>query len=412
MKEVIKMRIDLQSEGIVEIQVKQGKNEHIYEYYIGSIKIGILDTNVMQDNILIIDGVIKNEEIANQIRDEINCMPRDVIERECEENKEIADYINERYGELEQLGEIRKIELEQDEEEKEKEEKSKMLTTKDINVKQSIDLDERANDMHDMRKWLGNKIPKEFDRIGVVESYQMNEYGSKNTTRYSLVVISKEGIVEPMEKYLPELKQRNDEGNNPRTESLQVRTDGSVERDSVLSEYELGNKIIQLDNKEMGRVEMNIGAEARNSNKTVTQEVRDENTTFVTDVEQRSVVGEYEANGEDTVEESIKEAEEHEKAHPECKKMNVSEIDGDRNTTSHVHYNDVEVILEDGQKVTFERLAVRWGLFDDNGQPDIEHARDKYLETQRKNIDNTPEEVIELVDEEYEDPRTLEGRKH
>ncbi len=411
------MRINLKNGELVEITVKQGKEENRYDYYIGSIKIGVLDKEVMEENILIIEKELKNEEVANEIKDAINILPREVIEQECEENKDIEELINERYGKLEEIGEIRKIEIrEKQEKNKEKEstehaEDTKIATTNDINIKQSIDLGERANDMHDMRKWLGGQLPSEINRIGVVESYQMQDYGGKNTTRYSLVAIGKDGTVEPLENYIPQLKQRSSAGNNPREESYQVRTDGTAEKDAVLSEYEIGDKIIQLDNKEMGRIELNIGEEARNSTKTLTQEVRDENTTFATDRTQRSVVGEYEANGEDTVEKGIEEAEQHEQINPNCDKMTEKDVDGE-NTKSHVHNDASKIILENGKEVTFERLAVRWGMFKENGQPDAEHARNKYIEKQEQNLEKMPEEIVEDLDEEFEDPRVQDARNH
>ncbi len=410
------MRINLKNGELVEITVKQGKEENRYDYYIGSIKIGVLNTEVMEENILIIEKELKDKDIANEIKDAINILPREVIEKECEENKDIEELINERYGELEEIGEIRKIEIREKQEEKNKEkedienaEDTKIATTSDINIKQSIDLGERANDMHDMRKWLGGQLPSEINRIGVVESYQLQDYGGKNTTRYSLVAIGKDGTVEPLENYIPQLKQRSSAGNNPREESYQVRTDGTAEKDAVLSEYEIGDKIIQLDNKEMGRIELNIGEEARNSTKTLTQEVRDENTTFATDRTQRSVVGEYESKGEDTVEKGIEEAEQHEKLNPNCDNMTEKDVDGEY-TKSHIHKDANKIVLENGKEITFERLAIRWGMFKDDGQPDAEHARNKYIEKQEQNLEKMPEEIVEDLDEEFEDPRVQDPR--
>ena len=187
------------------------------------------------------------------------------------------------------------------------EEKKEETTTKDINVKQEMELDERANDMHSIRKWLENRVPHNIKKIGVIESYQMSKIKDENsksydneTTRYSLIAISKDGKVEPLKKYIPELQQRSASGNDPIPQKYQVRDDGSVDKDSVLSEYEIGNKIIQLDNKEMGRIEMNIGEEARNSTKTIGVQLRDSNTIYVPDTSQRSVIGEYEQKGENT----------------------------------------------------------------------------------------------------------------
>ena len=60
--------------------------------------------------------------------------------------------------------------------------------------------------------------------------------------------------------------------------------------------------------------------------------------------------------------------------------------------------------------MTFEKLAVRWGLFDDNGHPDIEIAKDKYIKEQEENMEKEPDQIIEELDEELEDPRAPEAR--
>ena len=189
------MRIYLENGELAEIAVKQGKNEHIYEYYIGSIKIGVLNDEIMENNILILEDSIKEPKIAEEIKEAINGLPREDILQELEENKDIEDYINEKYGEQEKIKEIRKIELnrnrtkikenkDKDKSNEESELTEKIVTTDDVKIKQTIDLDERANDMQDVKKWLGGKIPKNVEKIGVVESSDMREYGGKNTTRY------------------------------------------------------------------------------------------------------------------------------------------------------------------------------------------------------------------------------------
>ena len=223
----------------------------------------------------------------------------------------------------------------------EKEKKNNITTTKNTNILQEIDLDERANDMHDIRKWLGGKIPQNITKVGVIYSDEMNEMKDesgksydRNSTRYSLVAISKDGKVEPLQKYIPELQQRSASGDNPVPGKYQVRDDGTVEKDSILSEYEIGDKIIQLDNKEMGRIEMNIGEEARDSTETMGVQLRDSNTIFATDTSTRAVIGEYERNGEDTVEENLEEIKAHDKEHEDCNKTTEKDIDGDPSTKS------------------------------------------------------------------------------
>ncbi len=415
------MLVNLDGNDIAITVVKRPGENDLYEYYVGNERIGVLDTKVMEDNILMLQNTLGNE-LSNQIKDVIDKLPREEIEQEGELSTEIDTYMKE-FGEGEErVKSITIVELDEterenleDEEEKtreEDEEEDKTSTVKDVNIKQSVDLDERANDMHDVRKWLG--LPQDIDKIGVIESYQMNDLQDEKgenyyneSTRYSLVAIGKDGKVEPLSKYIPELERRNSVGNIPTRESYQIDTEGRVEKDAVLSEYQFGKKIIQIDNKEMGRIEVNIGEEARNSTEVMGVQLRAENTTFATDTSTRSVIGEYEANGEDTVEMNIAEAKRH--PDPSEDKMDERDIDGDPTTKSHTHIGD-KVRLADGTEMTFNELAIRWGFYKGDGTPDVEYAMEKYLEKQEENIEKSPQEVVEELDEEFEDPRVKNQR--
>lgn len=417
------MRINLDDDKMVEVTIR--RQAYMYSYFIGDKRIGVFDPNVMEDNILILNNTINNE-LADKIRDSINKMTLGEIEEEAQETEKIYEYMRGKHDD-EKIKDIRIIKLDDKdakEEDKEKEENKEEADEKDeeeneevdnkgkVDVKQTIDLDERANDMHDMRKWLG--VPQDVAKIGVIESYQMSnlrdENGKsyeENSTRYSLVAIGKDGNVEPLSKYMPGLEQRDSSGNDPTRETYQVDNDGNVEKDAVLSEYQFGSKIIQIDNKETGRIEVNIGEEARNSTEAMGVKVRDSNTYFATDRSTRSVIGEYEENGENTVEENIEEADAHKRIDPEYKELNEEDIDGNMATSSHLHDR---VVLESGEEITFEELATRWGLYED-GRPDAEHAREKYMEKQQEDLEAGPDEIIEELDEEYEDPRLQENQR-
>ena len=424
------MRIRLDDDKMVEVTIR--KQAYMYSYFIGDKRIGVFDPNVMEDNILILQNTIDNE-LADKIKDSIDKMTLEEIENEAQETKKIDDYMRENYND-EKVKDIRIIELDEEEQEDEKQEEQQEEQREEeqekaeqndepesetevdnkgkVDVKQEIDLDERANDMHDMRKWLG--VPQDVEKIGVIESYQMSnlrdENGKsyeENSTRYSLVAIGKDGNVEPLSKYMPGLEQRDSSGNDPTRETYQVDNEGNVEKDAVLSEYQFGSKIIQVDNKETGRIEVNIGEEARNSTEAMGVQVRDSNTYFPTDRSTRSVMGEYEENGENTVEENIEEADAHKRIDPEYEVLNEDDIDGDMTTSSHSHD---KVVLESGEELTFEELATRWGLYAD-GKPDAEHAREKYMEKQQEDLEAGPDEIIEELDEEYEDPRLQENQR-
>ena len=380
----------------------------------------------MQDNILMLENSLDNE-VKSQIKDTIDGLSRKDLEHESNITREIDTYMRELGDRNLHVRDIRRIELSEDEEEKKEEgkedgkrndseevdEKDEAVTTKDVSIKQTIELSERANDMHDIRKWLSGRVPSDAKELGVIESDNMNTMkdseGNRmknNTTRYSLVIINNKGEVEPLAKYIPELEQKDSSGNDPREEKYQVRDDGTVKYDSVLSEYSIGDKVIQIDNNEYGRVEVNIGEEARDSTQTMGVQLRDSNTTFVSDTSTRSVIGEYEEEGEDTVEKNLEEA----NKHPEDDiKMNEKDIDGDLETKSHVHVGD-KIFLEDGTEITFDELAIRWGFYNDDGTPDKEHARKRYIEKQMEDVKKEPQEVIEELDEEFEDPRLQNQR--
>ena len=418
------MRINLEDGRIVEVIVR--KQDDLFEYYIGNVKIGVLDTNVMQDNILMLENSLDNE-VKSQIKDTIDGLSRKDLEHESNITRKIDTYIRELGDRNLHVRDIRRIELSEDEEEKKEEgkedrkrndseeldEKDEAVKTKDVSIKQTIELSERANDMHDIRKWLSGRVPSDAKELGVIESDDMNmlkdSEGNRmknNTTRYSLVIINSKGEVEPLAKYIPELEQKDSSGNDPREEKYQVRDDGTVKYDSVLSEYSIGDKIIQIDNNEYGRVEVNIGEESRDSTQTMGVQLRDSNTTFVSDTSTRSVIGEYEQEGEDTVEKNLEEA----KKHPEDDvKMDERDVDGDLETKSHMHVDD-KILLEDGTEITFDDLAIRWGFYNDDGTPDKEHARKRYIEKQNADIEKTPQEVVEELDEEFEDPRLQNQR--
>ena len=354
------MRIKLEDGRIAEVIVR--KQDDLFEYYIGNVKIGVLDTNVMQDNILMLENSLDNE-VKSQIKDTIDGLSRKDLEHESNITRKIDTYIRELGDRNLHVRDIRRIELSEDEEEKKEEgkedrkrndseeldEKDEAVKTKDVSIKQTIELSERANDMHDIRKWLSGRIPADVKELGVIESDDMNmlkdSEGNRmknNTTRYSLVIINSKGEVEPLAKYIPELEQKDSSGNDPREEKYQVRDDGTVKYDSVLSEYSIGDKIIQIDNNEYGRVEVNIGEESRDSTQTMGVQLRDSNTTFVSDTSTRSVIGEYEQEGEDTVEKNLEEA----KKHPEDDvKMDERDVDGDLETKSHMHIDD-KILLE------------------------------------------------------------------
>lgn len=478
------MKVNLNGKKI-EITVVR-KDEDELEYYIGNQLIGGLKTTATVENIifrsnvlieaLIRMGVIKKDqkykqntlenELRSQIKEQINLLDREQINKESKQTDNILKYIKnlgitkikdvrildlEREKEQENKKENKKDKLkdekakeekekeqqdekqgkEQDEkidektklennkkkEEKEEENEKKKIkkaNSKDVNIKQEIELNERANDMSNIRKWLGGQIPKNIIKIGVIESYQMNKIKDdkgraydNETTRYSLVAIGKDGTVEALQKYIPQLQVRNASGNNPTQEKYQIRDDGTVEKDAILSEYEIGNKIIQLDNKEMGRIEMNIGQEARDTTETLGMQVRDSNTIYATDTSTRSVMGEYERNGEDTVEKNLEEIKNIDKKDPNCDVRTQKDIDGDKSTKSHIHIQEAyaEIIAKEVMK-KYPELGDTYNQADIEKKV-IEKMKDKEYFSKGQlisDVEELGEEMSKQAQKEHEAP--------
>ena len=390
----------LQLENGEKVRVRVVKKGEIYEYFIKDKKIGVYDPKVMEDNILMLQNTIDNE-ISNQIKDQINSVDKEEIAEEAKLISRIEEYTKIILG-IEEVKDVLLVDLEDEKEEKEnkktdkKKKEQKQTTTKDINVKQEINLSERANDMHDLRKWLGANIPPEFTKMAVIESSQMSkmkdENGSSyknNSTRYSLALVDKNNNIVPLQKYVSNLKQRDASGNNPTALKYQVDKDGNVEKDAILSEYEIGNKVLQIDNKEMGRIEVNVGQEEHGGNETMGVQIRDSNSTFATDTQTRRVMGEYESNGVYTVDENLKEAEKHK----DCDNLTREDIDGDSSTKSHNHLEE---------NIDYSKLAIKWGLYRD-GVPDQEKAKELLEKEQKQNPNEEKEELIENITEEMEE---------
>lgn len=465
------MKINLDGRNI-EVTVWQ-KDDDEYMYYIGSKLIGSLKTSAMKDENIILKpntivssleklGVrIKNEnelqntlenELSAQIKDQINQLDREEIEKEAKQTDQIDKYIEEQGIERSRIRDVVILEWNREKEEKaekkeELEEKEKKIkhqrnnynlvrgkhqqqkaTEKDVNIYQEVDLDERANDIDTLRNWIGTNIPKNIEKIGVIDSDDRNQMKDKtgkeykrNSTRYSLIAISKDGTVEPLEKYVPNLRQRGESGNNPTEQKWQVRDDGTVEKDSVFSEYEIGNKIIQIDAKEMGRVELNIGQESATSRETIGVQMRDSNTIFVTDVENRAVIGKYESNGMYTVDRGLDEVEQHERLRKEGKcneKITRDDIDGDMTTASHTHkqaetINDTKVMQIDEAyiKICAKKILENDTISSVYNQQDIEEKlREKLKDKQELSKENLTEELENIeqeIEEQSEDQRVI-----
>ena len=142
------MKINLNGKNIEVTVVKNPQNKFEYEYYIGNVQIGELNTNIMKyGNIIMREdsyivealqklGVMEKEigeksntlknEISSQIKDKIDGLSRDEIENASKETREIDKYIDEIGIERSHIREVRILELDDRDYVKEEKKKEKM----------------------------------------------------------------------------------------------------------------------------------------------------------------------------------------------------------------------------------------------------------------------------------------------
>lgn len=421
------MRINLENGKYIKITIK--KNEKgTYEYYNGNILLGVYTPDVMKDNkFLEIDlerhNTLTNElsaeskdkikQIITQVKKEIDQSDINDLETEAKENAAIDGYMKSIGMDRGKVKSITVVDLERDEKKEKDSQKQESnlktqqtktpqqantqptFTTSNVNIKHEVKLEERATDVQDLKRFLGKKIPENIVKIGVIESDEMSKMRDEkgnvidnSSTRYGLVAIGKNNQVEPLKKYIPELEQNHSSGNNPIQSKYQIRADGTVEKDAVLSEYRIGNKLIQLDKDQGDDLEVNIGKYGPFENRSVTTQMRGNNTTFATDTETRkAAMGHY--KGVYEAKKSYDEAKAHEEAGCKPKEMTLEEIDGDEDT-GHQHFTQ-----EDFEKCVQE-LMQNEDISDVFSENEIRARLSKNINT--NNLDENNDEERAKVD--------------
>lgn len=352
------------------------------KFSIDGIDIGVYDPKIMREPILFMDNSLANE-LSAEAKDKIEAFARNVKVGEIQEfsknySKKAKSKIAEAAGiEEDKLIGITEIDLDEKVKPKEVEQQSKKkksdkseekenkrLTTEDVNIKETVELNVMATDMKTIGQVLqrAGEMPdvegKKFKRLGIVESNDIKlEGGDKNTTRFSVVAIATDGTVVPMN-----LQQDYQEGSSPREINYQKKANDQIEQDDVLSRFRIGNtgETIAISKAEnSGEVEVfyspgkTRGALGVEGNKSVDQQLETSSVYWKTDIEMRQ--SEY--KGMYHVDKEQKEAEVESKTdRPQLKRgekgvvkgVEYEDIDGDRNTKSHKHENkNVEPGKED-----------------------------------------------------------------
>lgn len=394
----------------------------IGKYYLETIEIGKYIKKLRENNILFKENTIENQ-LASQIKDVVQSIDLSKKEISLREEQQKEKNIIEKGLSLEpnfQITRIATIDLKQKVKEDNEQENRKIKnlqqmklvnevkkesTIEDVNIKQEMETKDKLTDMKTLGQVLQkegalpNMEGKEFTKIGIIESEQMKnltnnnkEQAKVNTTRYSFVAIAKDNTVVPLD-----IKQDYQEGNNPRETNYQISQNGQIREDAVLSRYKIGEASLAVKNGKYGEIKVyhsprkTIGGNGIEGNKSLDRELETDNVWEIKK-DERDLAGEYE-DGYRSVEEGYQEAKKHmdEDGKINEKDLQIEDIDGERNTKSHIHDN-----------IDYENLAVKWGYYKE-GYPNSEKAKEIFQQKRKENPEKETKEVIEMVTDELEE---------
>lgn len=395
----------------------------IGKYYLDTIEIGTYVKKIRENNILFKENTIENE-LAKQIKDVVQSIDLNKKEISLREEQEKEKHLIEQALGLEvgrKITRIATLDLSQkveDSQEKNKQrvlqqmkkqsflEKKKESNIKDVNIKQEMDTKDKVTDMKTLGKLLkdNDKLPKiegkEFVKIGIIESDEKNNLVKQNgekekadTTRYSMVAISKDGTVVPLD-----IEKDHTEGNNPTEQNYQVRQNGKVEKDAVLSRFKVGEGSFAIKNGKYGEIKVyhsprkTIGGKDIEGNKSLDRELETDNI-WEMKKEERDLASDIK-DGYRSVEEGYQEAKSHEDDTGRIidqDKIRTKDIDGDINTRSHTHDN-----------IDYNKLAVKWGYYRE-GEPNADKAKELFEEKRKENPKKETKEIVDMVTEELEE---------
>lgn len=401
------------------------EEEGLYKYYFLDL-IGVYSPKIPGQSIIFKEDTIENRE-KDQINDneiKISSSEKQEIEHFLEKIKinEVLERIQmqhkTKYNKIDKIQENnnkKKIESAANAKIPEK----RTNTTKDINIKQEVNINARVTDMSNLQQVLqrNKKMPKlehgdEPLKMGIVESDDLDNLKDENgkkeqghTSRYEAVIITKKGKVKALD-----LENDTQEGTNPLEKNYQVKQNDTVKKGDVLTRLKVGEGTIGIEKGQYGEVEVyhsprkTIGGKDIEGNKSLDRQLETsnaKNTLEGTDIETLKLAQEHN-DGYRSVEEGYQEIGEHQEKYQNCEPKGAEDLDGDKNTTSHSHENKEFVELSTGEKITYNELATKWGFYKD-GKPDGNFIKEKI--SKKENENKSTDEIIEELNEEYEDPR-------
>ena len=419
----------------------------IFKYYLSGNPepIGVYDPKSMEENILFLENTKENElsdmikEGIEKILDETNIKEYALTHKPYEEKdiEQLVDELSIKDGKITRVAELdldqkipddeKESEKENEEEEKEKDEEEenkeiKLSTTKDINIKQELDLSNKTTDMKNLGQLLKKEgiIPndgKDYTKLAIVESDDVSNIkthkgtqAKENTTRYQFVLVASDKTVVPIN-----LEPDTQEQSNPTERTYQIMQTGEVQKNAVLSRYKLGNGTLAIDNEAYGEIKAyysqgkTLGGEGIEGNLSLDTQL-ETNNVWEVDKDERDRAGHI-GEGYRQTEDAIQEID---NLHGEnCKgPLETKDFDGNENTTSHIDI--IEVSKEDINRYAkrilenSDEISSSYNLEDIKGK--LKHLEGEKIskEELKEELKNTKKGLEEQTTLEHELPERIQ----
>lgn len=409
-------------------ELSEKKEENKYIYYLKNEIIGVYNPDVMGDNLIVFRENSLENQLSDQIKDEITQIinktkKRKQLERErnitriknqnvYQQQKGYQESIGQKKQQENYLNKLKVQSQKKRENETERQLKAKQNKfqnkVNDINIKQEVDMNTMATDMDTIGKRLENagkiKGKEKEGKLAFVESDDLkklkDEKGNKlqgHESRYEAVVINKDGTVRSLD-----LENDTQEGNNPTERNYQIKQNKNekIEKSDVLTRLKIkGSETIGIEKGQYGEVEVyhshdkTIGGKGIEGNQSLDKQLETKNSKNAiegTDQAMQKLSQKYQ-DGYRSVEDSYQEAKEHENiaGEPECKEAKVEDLDGNPNTISHSHTDEIiaklmknsEISDKFTEKEIRERVERKWE------QKDSEMTKEEFQKNMEEDIE-------------------------
>ena len=403
-----------------EEELSTEKKDNGYIYFLGNEVIGGYNPNIMGDDLILFKENTLENQLSDQIKDQIvQVISKTKRRKEQEKEREAINvrtqnrnFYEQEMGFQKGIGEERKQEktkqLEELEKRREKDSKIRdneiesQLKRKqekvpekanDINIKQEVDMNTRVTDMDTIGKRLeeaGKIKGKEKEgKLAFVESDDLDNLRDENgkrlqghSSRYEAVMIDKKGNVKALN-----LENDTQEGTNPTEHNYQVKQNKNqeIKKGDVLTRLQVqGEETIGIEKGQYGEVEVyhshdkTIGGKDVEGNKSLDKQIEtkdSKNPAEGMDESTQKLSQKYQ-DGYRSVETSYQEAKQHENTKEEpCEDLKAEELDGNPNTVSHSHTDDIVAkLMQNGEindKFTEREVRERVERAWDNKEEDI-----------------------------------------